>query len=120
MALEQMHEQRSAAELNGVAVAALVCGASAFPCVAAGLTWGGGPVLATALLLSFAAVVLGALGRERLFRAHPAEHGNWMAGVGVVLGSTILLGASLVAPVSSSSDGPLGPAPIVQSVPAAG
>lgn len=119
MALQHLHGQRPAVALNGIAVSALVCGASAFPCVAAGLSWGGGPMLALALLLSVAALALGILGRERLFRAHPADRGNWMACVGVVLGATILLGASLVAPVASSGHSP-SPAPAEGSVPATG
>jgi hypothetical protein len=114
-----MHGQGQAVALNGVAVAAVVCGASAFPCVAAGLTWGGGPLRALALLLSVAAVGLGFLGRERLFRSEPAPHGNWMACVGVVLGATILTGAGLVMPGSVSGGSP-SPAPVVQSVPAGG
>lgn len=95
--LAHASRSRQVVALNPVAVGATVCGATAFSCVGAGLTWGGAPMLVLALLLSVAAVVLGVLGRERLFRAHPAGRGSWMATLGLVLGATIVVGAALVA-----------------------
>lgn len=98
MATDQMMDRHTrTGTRNGAAVAAMVCGAAAFPCVDLGLMTDHPALLALALLLSAAAVVLGALGRARVFRTRPAAHGNWMAYVGVTLGAIILTGAGLVA-----------------------